>query len=70
MRAHFPEMLQFRGPRGLSLQLASIAEREQLSVSALVRRFVCEQVERRFSDKNGQAAEMSRYDGPRGMIAA
>ena len=63
----FPELIQFKAPSGLTAQLASVAEREQLSVSALVRKFVVEQIER-LSDSEDHSAEMNAHRGPRGGL--
>jgi hypothetical protein len=70
MRIAFPELVQFKAPAGLTAQLSSIAERERLSVSALVRRFVVQQLEHSHETKDQQSDEMTAYDGPHGLVTA
>jgi hypothetical protein len=70
MRIHFPELIQFKAPSGLTAQLTVIAERESSSVSAVLRRLVLEQLERAAVKQSERSSRMAAYDGPRGLVVA
>ena len=69
-RISFPELVAFKAPAGLSADLACIAERVQLSVSALIRRLVVAHVERSKAakDEPRSRTRMAAYDGPASLV--
>ena len=64
------KLVAFKAPAGLSADLACIAEREHLSVSAIIRRLVVAHVERSkvAKDEPRSKTRMATYDGPASLV--